>query len=70
MPVDDSVKMTGEVVEVLPSLFRVRVNDDYTVLAHLSGKMRKARIKVILGDTVSVEMSPYDLSKGRISYRH
>jgi translation initiation factor IF-1 len=70
MPVEDSVKMTGEVIEVLPSLFKVRVNEDCTVLAHLSGKMRKARIKVILGDTVSVEMSPYDLSKGRISYRH
>ena len=63
--------MSGVVVEVLPNTtFRVKVDDEHTVLAYMSGRMRKAKIRIILGDKVSLEMSPYDLTKGRITFRH
>jgi len=63
--------LRGTVIEALPStLFQVKLENDHNVLCHLSGKMRMHNIKVILGDRVEVEMSPYDLSKGRITYRH
>lgn len=70
MPKDDCVKMTGVVVDVLPSTtFRVQITEDHTVLAYMSGKMRKAKIKIILGDSVELELSPYDLTRARIVYR-
>ena len=60
----------GTVVEALPNLrFRVQINQGPEVLAHLAGKMRKNFIKVLAGDRVSIELSPYDLGKGRITYR-
>lgn len=63
--------MSGVVVEVLPSTtFRVKIDDEHSVLAYMSGRMRKAKIRIILGDTVDIEMSPYDLTKARIVYRH
>ena len=61
----------GVVEELLPNaMFRVKLENEHEVLAHTSGKMRKNRIRVLAGDQVTVEMTPYDLSKGRITYRH
>ena len=63
--------MKGSVVETLPNaIFKVKLDTGITILGHLSGKMRTNRITIILGDAVDVEMSPYDLTKGRIVYRH
>ena len=71
MPSEDSVLMTGEVIEVLPSTtFRVKIDDEHTILAYMSGRMRKAKIRIILGDRVDLEVSPYDLTRGRIVYRY
>ena len=71
MPSEDSVLMTGEVIEVLPSTtFRVKIDDEHTILAYMSGRMRKAKIRIILGDRVDMEVSPYDLTRGRIVYRY
>ena len=62
--------MTGKVEEVLPNaMFRVKLENEHTILGHISGKMRQNKIQILLGDTVRVEMSPYDLSRGRIAYR-
>ncbi len=62
--------MTGKVEEVLPNaMFRIKLENQHTVLGHISGKMRQNKIQILLGDTVEVEMSPYDLTKGRIVYR-
>jgi translation initiation factor IF-1 len=71
MAVEDKVALEGEVVESLPNLlFRVQLDmDDHEVLAHLAGKMRRNRIRVLPGDRVRVEVSPYDLTRGRIVYR-
>ena len=70
MAKDDIIEFEGLVKEVLPSsMFRVELENGHIVLAHISGKMRKNHIKVLLGDTVIVEMTPYDLTKGRITYR-
>jgi translation initiation factor IF-1 len=67
---DDSVTVEGEVVEALPNaMFSVRLDNGQVVLGHLSGKMRKNRIRVLLGDRVQVELSIYDLTRGRIVYR-
>lgn len=67
----DAIEMTGKVVEVLPNaFFRVRLDNNLLVLAHVAGKMRKFFIKIILGDTVTVQLSPYDLERGRITFRH
>jgi translation initiation factor IF-1 len=64
------IKMIGKVVEVLPSTqFRVELENGHTIIAHVSGKMRKHYIKLVPGDKVEVEMTPYDLTKGRISFR-
>ncbi|GHU06854.1 translation initiation factor IF-1 [Alphaproteobacteria bacterium] len=64
------IKMTGKIVETLPSAqFRVELENGHTIIGHVSGKMRKHYIKIVPGDMVEVEMSPYDLEKGRISYR-
>ena len=68
---DEKIQVEGMVIEALPGTqFRVRLDNDHEVLAYLSGKMRKYYIRILLGDRVRVEMSPYDLTKGRISYRY
>jgi translation initiation factor IF-1 len=70
MAKEDLIEFTGVVAELLPNaMFRVKLDNDHTILAHTSGKMRKNRIRVLAGDRVTVEMTPYDLSKGRITYR-
>ena len=72
MPKDsDILKMQGIVQEVLPDIrFRVRLENGHVLVAYASGKIIKNRIRILAGDTVEVELSPYDLSKGRIMYRH
>lgn len=68
---DDVVQAEGTVVKVLPAtMYRVKLDNGHELLAHISGKMRKHFIKITAGDRISVEISPYDLSKGRITYRH
>lgn len=70
MPKEDLIEFTGTVTELLPNaMFRVTLDNEHTILAHTSGKMRKNRIRVLAGDRVNVEMTPYDLSKGRITFR-
>ena len=65
------IEFSGIVEELLPNaMFRVKLENDHEVLAHTSGKMRKNRIRVLLGDKVTVEMTPYDLTKGRITFRY
>ena len=67
---EDKIKVEGTVVEALPGTqFRVKLDNGHEVLAYLSGKMRKYYIRILLGDKVRVEMSPYDLTRGRIVYR-
>jgi translation initiation factor IF-1 len=67
---EDQISMMGKVEEVLPNaMFRVKLENEHTILGHISGKMRQNKIQILLGDTVRVEMSPYDLSRGRIAYR-
>lgn len=71
MAKEDYISMTGNVEEVLPNaMFRIKLENQHTILGHISGKMRQNKIQILLGDTVEVEMSPYDLSKGRIVYRN
>lgn len=71
MAKEDLIEMRGMVDEVLPdSRFRVTLDSGHTLIAYAGGKMRKHRIRVLAGDTVSLELSPYDLSKGRITFRH
>lgn len=68
---DSSIQLNGVVVKVLPAtMYRVKLDNGHEVLAHISGKMRKFFIKITTGDKVTIEMSPYDLEKGRIVYRH
>ena len=70
MAKEDLIEFNGVVSELLPNaMFRVKLDNDHTILAHTSGKMRKNRIRVLSGDKVMVEMTPYDLTKGRITYR-
>ena len=70
MSKDDAIQMQGEVVENLPNAtFRVKLDNNHEIIAHTAGKMRKNRIRVLAGDRVMVEMTPYDLTKGRINYR-
>ena len=70
MSKEDLIEFKGVVTEILPNaMFRVRLENDHEILAHSSGKMRKNRIRVLAGDTVTVEMTPYDLDKGRITFR-
>ena len=65
------IEFEGVVSELLPNaMFRVTLGNDHQILAHTSGKMRKNRIRVLAGDKVNVEMTPYDLTKGRITFRH
>ena len=66
----DKIEVEGVVVEALPNTtFRVELDNGHTVLAYLSGKMRKYYIRILLGDRVRIELSPYDLERGRITYR-
>ena len=70
MAKEDLIEFTGVVSELLPNaMFRVKLDNDHTILANTSGKMRKNRIRVLAGDRVTVEMTPYDLTKGRITFR-
>ncbi len=71
MAKEELLEFDGEVIELLPNaMFRVRLENDHEILAHTSGKMRKNRIRVLAGDRVKVEMTPYDLTKGRINFRY
>ncbi|MDE2030341.1 MAG: translation initiation factor IF-1 [Alphaproteobacteria bacterium] len=71
MAKEDLLEFEGIVTEILPNaMFRVKLDNGHEVLAHTSGKMRKNRIRVLTGDKVNVEMTPYDLTKGRITFRH
>jgi translation initiation factor IF-1 len=71
MAKEDSIEMEGVVTQALSnSKFRVQLNNNHTIIAYPSGKMRKFFIRILEGDTVTVELSPYDLTKGRITYRH
>lgn len=68
---EGTLEMEGVVLEALPNtMFRVQLDNGHMVLAHISGKMRKHFIKILMGDKVRVELSPYDLKRGRITYRH
>jgi translation initiation factor IF-1 len=68
---EEKIEVEGTVVEALPNTtFRVELDNGHTVLAYLSGKMRKFYIRVLLGDQVKVELSPYDLTRGRLVYRY
>ncbi len=71
MPKDDAIEVSGTVVKVLPAtMYTVKLENGHELLAHISGKMRKHFIRITAGDKVTVQISPYDLSKGRITYRH
>ena len=68
---EEAIKLTGTVIKVLPAtMYKVQLENGHEVLAHISGKMRKFFIKIAIGDKVTVEISPYDLNKGRITFRH
>jgi translation initiation factor IF-1 len=70
MAKEDHIEMDGEVIDTLPNTtFRVKLENGHVVTAHISGKMRKNYIRILTGDKVKVELTPYDLSKGRITYR-
>ena len=71
MAKEDVIEFSGTVLELLPNaMFRVRLENGHEIIAHTAGRMRKNRIRVLAGDKVTVEMTPYDLTKGRISFRH
>lgn len=71
MAKEKAIEVEGTVVEALPdAMFRVELDNGHRVLAHLSGRMRKNYIRVLLGDRVAMELSPYDLNRGRITYRY
>jgi translation initiation factor IF-1 len=70
MPKEEAIKVEGVVLETLPNaMFKVELDNKHLVLAHISGKMRMHFIKILPGDRVTVELSPYDLTRGRITYR-
>jgi translation initiation factor IF-1 len=70
MAKEEAIEMDGTVVDTLPNtMFRVELENGHVVTAHISGKMRKHYIRILTGDKVTVEMTPYDLTKGRITYR-
>ncbi len=70
MAKEDVMEFDGEVIETLPNtMFRVKLENDHVLNAHISGKMRKNYIRILTGDKVKVEVSPYDLTKGRITFR-
>ncbi|MAP94823.1 MAG: translation initiation factor IF-1 [Ponticaulis sp.] len=71
MAKEEMLEFTGTIVELLPNAtFRVKLENDHEIVAHTAGKLRKNRIRVLTGDKVLVEMTPYDLTKGRITYRY
>ena len=71
MAKEEVLEMRGTVTELLPNaMFRVKLENDHEILGHTAGKMRKNRIRVLAGDDVLVEMTPYDLTKGRITFRY
>ncbi len=71
MAKEDTIQMQGEVVEMLPNAtFRVKLENGHVVLGHISGKMRMHYIRILPGDRVQVELTPYDLKRGRITYRY
>lgn len=71
MPKEDVIEVEGRVVEPLPNaMFKVELENGHTILAHISGKMRMHFIRILPGDKVTVELSPYDLTRGRITYRY
>ena len=70
MSKDDAIELEGTILETLPNtMFRVKLENGHVIIAHISGRMRKNYIRILTGDQVTVEMTPYDLSKGRIVYR-
>jgi translation initiation factor IF-1 len=70
MAKEDQIEMDGTIIETLPNtMFRVELENGHVITAHISGKMRKHYIRILTGDKVKVEMTPYDLSKGRITFR-
>lgn len=71
MSKEDMIEFSGTVMELLPNaMFRVKLDNGHTVLGHVAGKMRRYRIRILPGDRVRVELSPYDLDRARIVYRH
>ncbi|KAA3641707.1 MAG: translation initiation factor IF-1 [Proteobacteria bacterium] len=70
MAKEDVIELEGKVIDTLPNtMFRVKLENGHEVVAHISGRMRKHYIRILTGDTVTVELTPYDLSKGRITFR-
>lgn len=70
MAKEDQIEMDGTVIDVLPNtMFRVQLENNHVVIAHISGKMRKNYIRILKGDKVTVQLTPYDLTKGRITFR-
>ncbi|MBA59850.1 MAG: translation initiation factor IF-1 [Gammaproteobacteria bacterium] len=70
MAKEEQIQMAGTVIDTLPNtMFRVELENGHVVIAHISGKMRKNYIKILTGDSVQVELTPYDLTKGRITFR-
>ena len=71
IPSKDFIEVNGEIIELLPAAsFKVKLENGHEILAHLSGKMRMFKIRLLPGDKVKVQMTPYDLTKGRITYRY
>jgi translation initiation factor IF-1 len=68
---EDKIQIEGEVIDALPNaMFRVKLENNHQIVAHISGKMRMHYIRILPGDRVTVDISPYDLTKGRITFRH
>ena len=71
MAKEEKIQVEGEVIDALPNaMFKVRLENDHEIVAHISGKMRMHYIRILPGDRVTIDISPYDLTKGRITYRH
>jgi translation initiation factor IF-1 len=71
VPKEDKIQVEGEVIDALPNaMFRVKLENNLQIVAHISGKMRMHYIRILPGDRVTVDISPYDLTKGRITFRH
>jgi translation initiation factor IF-1 len=71
MPKEEVLEFKGKVLELLPNLvFRIELENGHQIIAYTAGKMRRHKIRVLAGDTVTVEMTPYDLTKGRVTHRH
>jgi translation initiation factor IF-1 len=70
VPKEETIKFEGDIVDVMPNAtFKVKIETGHTVLAYIAGKMRKHEIRILMGDRVEIELSPYDLSRGRITRR-